>query len=131
MAVMCWHLWESRNDSIYGSAQLHPIHVANKIKVYVDNIIQFCYKPSAASRRESQSALKLTPPPCGQVCINVDAAIFSLIIRWDGVLFAETMPVLFCSPATKTSQVSPPLNWLKQLQPVKLCRSQKTRASER
>jgi hypothetical protein len=76
LAVTSWHIWDARNDAKNGISQLHPFWLANKIKVYVENIIQHCYKPSAPKRCESPSVLKWTPPPCGQVCVNVDAAIF-------------------------------------------------------
>jgi hypothetical protein len=76
LAVTCWHIWESRNDARNGQDHLQPMRVASKIKAYVENIVQHCYKPTTSSRCESSTVPKWTPPPCGQVCVNVDAAIF-------------------------------------------------------
>jgi hypothetical protein len=76
LAVTCWYISESRNDTRNGHGQLHPMRVASKIKAYVENIIQHCYKPTTANRCESSPVPKWTPPPHGQVCVNVDAAVF-------------------------------------------------------
>jgi ribonuclease HI len=96
LAVTCWHIWESRNDARNGKDHLQPIRVASKIKAYVENIVQHCYKPSTASRCESTTAPKWIPPPCGQVCVNVDAAVFQAEHRmgWGAVVRDHTGSVL-------------------------------------
>ena len=87
LAVTCWHIWEARNDARDGNDRIHPARLVGKIKAYVDNIIQFCYKPKSAKRCDS-SEPHWTPPPTGKVCVNVDAAIFPAEHRmgWGAVI---------------------------------------------
>jgi hypothetical protein len=77
LAVTCWHIWESRNDARNGKGVLIRVRVAAKVRAYVDNIVQFCVKPSSAKRCESSSNQAWIPPPAGWVCVNVDAAVFT------------------------------------------------------
>ena len=55
LAVTCWHIWEARNDTRNRKGHLPPVRLAAKIKGYVDNIVQFCYKPKVEKRCESIS----------------------------------------------------------------------------
>jgi hypothetical protein len=76
--VTMWHIWDARNKAREGEGLMHPLTVATKVKVYVDLIIQYLYKPVSDHRCESSSSkLKWTPPPEGSVLINVDAALFA------------------------------------------------------
>jgi ribonuclease HI len=88
LAVTCWHVWEARNDARNGNGLMHPDRVAGKIKAYVNNIIQFCYKSPSAKRCDPSSVPRWVPPPVGQVCVNVDAAIFAADHRmgWGAVV---------------------------------------------
>ena len=63
LAVTCWHIWEARNDARNGKGLLHPVHLAMKIRAYVENIVQHCFRPATAKRCESSSGW--IPPPLG------------------------------------------------------------------
>jgi hypothetical protein len=75
LAVLCWHVWDGRNDVRNGKDCLQPSRHASKILVYVDNIVQFCFKTSTTKRCHPSPQPQWVPPPVGQVCVNVDAAI--------------------------------------------------------
>jgi hypothetical protein len=72
-AVTCWHVWEARNDARNDKGIIHPSRLVVKILVYVENIVQHCYKLSPASICEP--SLRWVPPTAGCVCVNVDAGI--------------------------------------------------------
>jgi hypothetical protein len=77
LAVVCWHIWEARNDTRNNEGRLHPLRVAAKIIPYVDMIMRHCYKDKPAIRCDSRSyAPSWIPPREGFVCMNVDAALF-------------------------------------------------------
>lgn len=76
--VCIWHIWEARNGARNGETMMHPRRVAEKIKAYVEMIMQFTFKSKTSNRCESFVSLpKWTPPPEGLVMINVDAAFLS------------------------------------------------------
>ena len=81
LAVTCWHIWESRNDTRNGKGHLIPVRLAVKIKGCVDNIVQYCFSSPSAKRCESNQGSRWIPPPMGSVCVNVDVTIFSAVQR--------------------------------------------------
>jgi hypothetical protein len=76
LPVGCWHVWDARNDARNNNSELHPQNTSVKIIAYIQMIVQHCYKPKPGTRRESSKAQKWTPPPPGEVLVNVDAALF-------------------------------------------------------
>jgi hypothetical protein len=73
-----WHLWEARNDARNNEGTIHPRRIVEKIKAYVDMVVQHCFKEPRASRRESVSSPpRWTLPPAGTTLMNVDAPIFA------------------------------------------------------
>ena len=89
-AVGAWHIWEARNDARNNQVLPDPRRICTKILVYVDLIVQHCFKSTAGNRRVSNEPLKWTPPPPGEIMVNVDAALFT--DRWQmamGAVFRD------------------------------------------
>ena len=76
LAVGCWHIWDARNDARNNQTEQHPQNTSAKIIAYIEMIVQHCYKPKLGTRRESNKPHRWTPPPPGEVLVNVDAALF-------------------------------------------------------
>ena len=76
LAVGSWHIWEARNDVRNNKGTPDPRRTSTKILVYVDLIVQHCFKASPGNRRVSNEPEKWTPPPPGEIMVNVDAALF-------------------------------------------------------
>jgi ribonuclease HI len=79
LAVGCWYIWEARNDArnkTNNKQTPDPKQTSMKITMYVDMIVLHCFKTKPVSRCESSKVLKWTPPPTGEVMVNVDAALF-------------------------------------------------------
>jgi hypothetical protein len=78
LAVTIWHIWEARNDARNNATEPSCRRVAEKIKAYVETIVQHLSKAGTSTRCDSSSSvLKWSPPPAGLALINVDAALFS------------------------------------------------------
>lgn len=76
--VTVWHIWEARNAVQNGETFLHPNRIVQKIKAYVDLILQHTFKVRTSIRCESSPSARLwTPPPEGLLMLNVDAAVRS------------------------------------------------------
>jgi hypothetical protein len=76
--VSFWHIWDARNKSREGEGMLNPSCIAAKIKVYVELISTFLYKPPPLNRCEpSSSTPKWVLPLEGTVFVNVDKATFA------------------------------------------------------
>jgi hypothetical protein len=82
LAVGCWHIWDARNDARNSQAKPHPKSTCVKILSYVDMILQHCVKTKPSTRRESKYHHKWTPPPPGEVMVNVNAALFAELHKW-------------------------------------------------
>jgi hypothetical protein len=111
MTVTCWHIWEARNDARHGVEILSPKRIAGRIATYVENIQQHCFKTPKATRSDSSSSARWSPPPAGKVCVNVDAAIFKDENRygWGAVVRGHIGSVkLTCNEGT-SGMVSPEL----------------------
>jgi hypothetical protein len=76
LAVGCWHIWEARNDARNNNVEPQPKKISLKITSYVDVIVQNCFKPIPVTRRETKQPHKWSPPPPGEVLVNVDADLF-------------------------------------------------------
>jgi hypothetical protein len=76
LAVGCWYIWEARNDARNNQSFPDPKQTSMKIMAYVDMIVQHCYKIKPGHRCESSNTQKWTPPPPGEIMVNVDAALF-------------------------------------------------------
>jgi hypothetical protein len=50
LAILCWYVWDVRNDARNGKDCLYPSRLASKILAYVNNIVQFCFKTSTTKR---------------------------------------------------------------------------------
>jgi hypothetical protein len=75
--VTIWHSWDARNDARNNATEPSCRQVAEKIKAYVETIVQHLTKAGTASRCDSSSStLRWSPPPAGSVLINTDAALF-------------------------------------------------------
>jgi hypothetical protein len=92
LAATCWHIWEARNDARNEKRLIDPTTLVGKISAYVENIVQFCFKPSPERRCDSSSKSHWTPPPEGRVCVNVDASFFHTEQRmgWGAVIRDHT-----------------------------------------
>jgi hypothetical protein len=78
LAVSIWHIWEARNDARNNDSEMCCRRVADKIKAYVEMIVQNLSKINLAARCDSSgSVLRWSPPPAGFLLINSDAALFS------------------------------------------------------
>jgi hypothetical protein len=66
----------ARKDARNGHDRLQPVRIASKITAFVDNIVRYCFKTSAANRCDSSFRPRWTPPPVGLICMNVEAAVF-------------------------------------------------------
>jgi hypothetical protein len=77
LAIGCWHICDATNDARNNHTIPEPKRTIARIIVYVDKVIQHCFKENPGSRRESNRAQKWTPPPPpGKVLINVVVALF-------------------------------------------------------
>jgi hypothetical protein len=76
LAVTCWHIWEARNGVCNNEELLHPQRWAYKILAYVELIMNFLFKNRSGKQRQAKATRRWVPPPAGQVCVNVDAALF-------------------------------------------------------
>jgi hypothetical protein len=76
LAVTCWYIWEARNDARNDKQTPDPKCSSLRIISYVHMIVEHCYKTSPAFRCESNRVQKWTPPPVGEVLVNVDSALF-------------------------------------------------------
>jgi ribonuclease HI len=76
LTVGCWYIWEARNDVRNNQLCPNPKQTGLKIIAYVDMIVQHCFKVKPGNRCESNKAQKWTPPPPGEILVNVDAALF-------------------------------------------------------
>jgi hypothetical protein len=76
LTVGCWHIWETRNDVRNNQQFPNPKQTSLKIIAYVNMIVQHCFKIKPTNRCESSKAQKWTPPPAGEILVNVDAALF-------------------------------------------------------
>jgi ribonuclease HI len=77
LAVTFWHLWDVRNKVREEGGPVNPSSVALRIKAYIDMILTHLAKQATSPRSEDYSAVPWTPPPAGNLLINVDAALFS------------------------------------------------------
>jgi hypothetical protein len=95
LAVGCWHIWDARNDARNSQAKPHPKSTCVKILSYMDMILQHCVKTKPSTRRESKYHHKWTPPPPGEVMVNVNAALFAELhkLLWEQC-FEITMEVV-------------------------------------
>jgi hypothetical protein len=53
LAVSIWHIWEARNDARNKGSEMCCRRVADKIKAYVEMIVQNLYRTNLASRCDS------------------------------------------------------------------------------
>jgi hypothetical protein len=77
LAVTVWHLWDVRNKVREEGGPVNPSSVALRIKAYIDMILTHLAKQATSPRHEDYSVVPWTPPPAGNLLINVDAALFS------------------------------------------------------
>ena len=78
-AVTIWHIWAARNSVRNGEPAQHPRQVAEKIKIYVEMILQHSSIKPPTRCDSIRSSPNWNPPPVGLAMLNVDAAIFSEI----------------------------------------------------
>jgi hypothetical protein len=90
LAVVFWHVWESRNDLRNNQAQPEPRRTTARCLPYVDMIVLHCYKSTSVNRRETWVPCKWSPPLPGVVLVNVDAALFDNLQRMaSGVVICD------------------------------------------
>jgi hypothetical protein len=77
LAVGCWHIWDARNDTRNNHTIPDPTRTSARIVAYVQMIVQHCFMSKPSIRCESSRNVKWTPPPPGEVMVNVDAALFA------------------------------------------------------
>jgi hypothetical protein len=76
LTIGCWHIWDARNDARNNQSIPDLFRTAARITAYVDMVVHHCYKPKPEYRRETSTPYKWSPPPPGEVLVNVDAALF-------------------------------------------------------
>jgi hypothetical protein len=81
LAVVFWHVCESRKDARNNQAQPKPRRTTTRCLAYFDMIVLHCYKSTPVNRRETWVPRKWSPPPPGVVLVNVDAALFNNLQR--------------------------------------------------
>jgi hypothetical protein len=76
LAIGCWYIWDARNDAGNNQQMPEPKTTSLKITAYVEMIVQHCFKTKPVSKCESSKIQRWTPPPSGEVLVDVDAALF-------------------------------------------------------
>jgi hypothetical protein len=70
-------LWEARNGARNNHTELLPQQVINKILAYLEMIFTYLFKEKVAKNKViSREAPRWSPPPVGNVCINVNTVLF-------------------------------------------------------
>jgi hypothetical protein len=69
-----------------------------KIMAYVDMIVQHCYKIKPGNMCESSKVQNWTPPPPGEIMVNVDAALFPEQRRAAGAVFRDNLGHCILAP---------------------------------
>lgn len=76
LAIIIWHIWENRNNTLNGEVLCH--RVMGKIKAYIEYITLHNASSSNSNRHEtSPSIQKWSPPREAAVLMNFDATTFA------------------------------------------------------